>query len=154
LALRDRVLDPRNWKRLPVLYRTLRKHVETDLTWTEALPFLALLPRIDLQHLRFYRIRPPLVAYWRTPEGAYVAGGPGSAPAAPRQGCARGGGHSQRVGPRRLGPPGRLAPGSGGVRDVPSETGPHPLGARADWLLVLGQDYDPCFDPAQPVEEP
>ncbi len=203
LALRDRVLDPKNWKRLPVLYRTLRKHVETDLTWSEALPFLALLPRIDLQHLRFYRIRPPLVDYWRTPEGASVL--------LPRRG------RLLDMLREALGPPprrpGRDAPVVVAIRNASDRAGwdrlaawrleaagyatyllkpartpwersaLYPLhgneaeadlllaylglppsalqsvgqriseGLRADWFLVLGQDYDPCFDPAQPVED-
>ena len=203
LALRNRLLDPKNWARLPALYRTLQTYVETDLTWPKALPFLALLPRVDLRHLRYYRIRPPLVTYWRTPQGASVL--------LPRRG------RLQEMLREALGPPpGRTAPPSQvvvAIRNASDRVGwdhlaawrletagyetqilepartpwersaLYPLhgreeegsrllaylglpdsalrsvgqriseGIRADWLLVLGQDYDPCFDPAQPMED-
>ncbi len=203
LALKNRLLDPKNWRRLPGLYKTFQAYVETDLTWTKALPFLALLPRIDFQHLRFYRIRPPVVTYWRTPQGASVL--------LPRRG------RLQEMLREALGPPPKRealsSPVVVAIRNASDHAGwdrlaawrletvgyetqilepartpwensaLYPLhgqeeegsrllaylglpnsalhsvgqriseGIRADWLLVLGQDYDPCFDPAQPVED-
>ncbi len=203
LGLRNRLLEPQNWTRLPALYQALKNHVETDLTWQDLLPFLALAPQIDFQDMRFYRIRPPLVVYWRTPTGASVL--------LPRRGLL----HEvlrEALGPsppeRETRPPLMVA-----IRNASDRPGWDLLAAwrlqhagyitqilssdripwerstlfaihgdeeeslrilnhlglppsalqsvrqavsenlRADWLLVVGRDYRPCFDPSEEPPE-
>ncbi len=202
LALRNRLLEPENWRRLPALYRVLQEYVETDLTWQDLLPFLPLLPRLDLRNMRFYRIQPPLVTYWRTPEGASVLlprrgrlldmleealgphperrlDTPPPAVVAIRNASGRKGwdvlaawrlanaGYATQVldpYPRALERT-RLYPltdqGEDQARallrllrlpqDAWQPEPPESLteGVRADWLLLVGHDYNPCFDPTR-----
>ncbi len=61
-----------NWHRLPAVYQAVRPYVDSRLTWHDVLPYFALLPNLDLDDIRLYRIRPPVVDSWRTPRGHWV----------------------------------------------------------------------------------
>ncbi len=71
-ALQDKILSPAVLPKLPALYRVWQETVESNIGWDVVARLLPWARSVDPARVRFYRVGPQYIRYWRTPEGASV----------------------------------------------------------------------------------